>query len=96
VIVVSIDYIRYISEICKIKFTDDELEDFIQQFTGIIEYVDKLKEVNTEGVVPTYFVNSNTQPLREDVIRDGLSKEDVIRNAPEEEYGYFKLLNVMD
>lgn len=95
-IVVSIEDIKYISEICKIRLTDDELKDFVQEFTEIIGYVDRLKEVDTDGVKPTYFVNSNTQPLREDVVRDGLSKEDVIRNAPEEQYGYFKLLNVMD
>lgn len=93
---VSIEDIKYISEICKIRLTDDELKDFVQEFTEIIGYVDRLKEVDTDGVKPTYFVNSNTQPLREDVVRDGLSKEDVIRNAPEEQYGYFKLLNVMD
>ena len=36
------------------------------------------------------------QLLREDVVEEGLSKEDALRNAPEEQYGYFKLLNVMD
>ncbi|MCF6461196.1 Asp-tRNA(Asn)/Glu-tRNA(Gln) amidotransferase subunit GatC [Clostridium sp. Cult3] len=93
---VSIEDVKYIAELCKLKFNDGELESFTYEFKEILNYVDQLKEVDTEGVKPTYFVNSNSQPLREDRVEEGLSKEDAIKNAPEEQYGYFKLLNVME
>ncbi len=93
---ISIEDIMYISEMCKLKFTEDEAKKIIEEFTEIINCVDKLGEVNTENVSPTYFINYNMQLLREDVVEEGLSKEDALRNAPEEQYGYFKLLNVMD
>ena len=93
---VSIEDVKYIAELCKLKFNDGELESFIHEFTEILNYVDQLKEVDTDGVEPTYFVNSNFQPLREDRAEEGLAKEEAIKNAPEEQYGYFKLLNVME
>lgn len=93
---VSKEDIKYIAELCKLKFSEEELESFKDDFYKVLKYVDQLKEVDTEGVEPTYHVNSKIQPLREDIVKKSLPKEEVIKNAPEEKYGYFKMLRVMD
>jgi aspartyl-tRNA(Asn)/glutamyl-tRNA(Gln) amidotransferase subunit C len=93
---ISKEDIRHIAELCKLKFSEEELENYREKFSEILKYASKLKEVNTDGVKPTYFVNTKLQPLREDIVVQGLSKEEAIKNAPEEQYGYFKLLRVMD
>ena len=93
---VSKDDIKHIAELCKLKLSEEELESFRDDFYKILKHVDQLKKVNTEGVEPTYHVNSKGQPLREDIVKESLSKEEVIKNAPEEKYGYFKMLRVMD
>lgn len=93
---VSREDVKHIAELSKLEFSDEELEYFAEEFSKIIEYVGQLKEVNTEGVNPTYNVSSKTQPLREDVVRQSLKKEEVLKNAPEEQYGYFKLPSIMD
>ncbi|MCF6465409.1 Asp-tRNA(Asn)/Glu-tRNA(Gln) amidotransferase subunit GatC [Clostridium sp. Cult2] len=93
---VSNEDVKYLSGLCKIKFSEEEIEDFTEEFSKILDYVNILKEVDTEGIEPTYHIGNNIQPLREDEIDKSLDKEDVLKNAPEEEYGYFKLLRVMD
>ena len=93
---VSKEDVRHIAGLCKLRFSEEELDDFTDKFSQILEYVDKLKEVDTEGIEPTYFVNGKVQSLREDIVEEGLSREEAIKNAPEEQYGYFKLLRVMD
>ncbi len=93
---VSKEDIKYIAELCKLKLSEEELESFKDDFYKILKHVDQLKEVDTEGVEPTYYVNSKVQPLREDIVKESLPKEEVIKNAPEEKYGYFKMLRVMD
>lgn len=93
---VSKEDMKYIAELCKLKFSDDELEDLTATFSKILERVDKLKELDVEGVNPTYFVNPKINPLREDIVDEGLLREEALKNAPEEQYGYFKLLKVMD
>ena len=93
---VSKEDIKYIAQLCKLKFSEEELESFKDDFYEILKYVDQLKKLDTEGIEPTYHVNSKVQPLREDIVKESISKEDVIKNAPEEKYGYFKMLRVMD
>lgn len=93
---ISKEEIYQIAEFCKIKFSEDEVEDFSKEFSEILESLEIIKEVDLENVEPTYFVNINRNPLREDVVGESLSSEEVLKNAPDEKYGYFKLPNVMD
>lgn len=88
--------IKHIAGLCKLKLSEEELESFKDDFCKIIDYVDQLREVNTERVAPTYYMENQVQILREDIVGNSLPKEDVIKNAPEEQYGYFKMLRVMD
>ncbi len=93
---ISKDDIKNTAELSKLGITEEEAEDFMKDFSKILDYVDQLKTVDTDGVEPTYHVSSKIQPLREDIVKESMSREDVIQNAPEEQYGYFKLLRVMD
>lgn len=93
---ISKEEINHIAKLSKIKLNEKEIEDFSKEFTETLEYLEIIKEVNLEGVEPTYFINTNKNPLREDIVEESLPLEEVIKNAPDEKYGYFKLPNVMD
>lgn len=92
----SIEEINQLAEMCKLKLSQEEVEIFITMFSNVLTQVEKLNDVNTQGVEPTLFVNSKHRALREDTVEESLPKEEVLKNAPEQEYGYFKLLRVMD
>lgn len=92
----SIEEINQLAEMCKLKLSQEEVEIFITMFSNVLTQVEKLNDVNTQGVEPTLFVNSKHRVLREDTVEESLPKEEVLKNAPEQEYGYFKLLRVMD
>jgi len=93
---ISKEEINHIAKLSKIKLNEKEIEDFSKEFTETLEYLEIIKEVDLEGVEPTYFINTNKNPLREDIVEESLPLEEVIKNAPDEKYGYFKLPNVMD
>ncbi len=93
---VSKEDVYHIADLAKLDFSHEELEKFTDEFSKILEYVGQLKELDTEGVEPTYNISSKVQPLREDVVMPSLPKEEVLKNAPEEQYGYFKLPRIMD
>lgn len=93
---VSKDDMKYMAELCKIGISDEKLLEFKDEFNKVIGYIDQLKEVNVEGVKPTYYGNSNKQDLREDIVEPSLQRDEAIQNAPEKQYGYFKMLRVMD
>lgn len=88
--------INYIADLCKIALSDEEIEDFTQGLERSLGHLEILNELDLEDVEPTYFINLDKNPLREDVVGESLPLEEVIKNAPEEKYGYFKLPNVMD
>lgn len=84
------------AELAKLRVSEDELGGLVEELNMMIESIDKIKEVDTEGVEPTYNVNDFINPLREDLVEESLSAKEVLKNTVEEQYGYFKILRVMD
>lgn len=54
----------------------------------MIEYIDKLKKIDTEGVEPMAYIFENRENVfREDIVTNGNTKDHIVKNAPEEEKG---------
>lgn len=93
---VSKEEVKQIAEMCKLKLSQEETDIFIAMFSNVLEQVEKLNTVDTDGVGALNFLNLKEKSLREDIVEESLNREEVLKNAPEQEYGYFKLLRVMD
>lgn len=93
---VSKEEILEVAEMCKLKLSDEEVDIFMGMFSNVLEQIKGLDEVNTEEIEPLYFINIREKALREDIVGESLDRKEALKNAPEEEYGYFKLKNVMD
>lgn len=63
------DQVRHIAKLARLRLTDEEVEKFTTDLTGIFQTIDKLKEVDTNGVEPTAQVTGLTNSFREDEIR---------------------------
>lgn len=88
--------IRHIADIAQIDFTDEELDKFAPSFDEIIELVNKIKEIDTEGVEKVFQVNGTENNIREDKTGESLSQEEALENAATKKYGYFKLIKFVD
>ncbi|MBS6534344.1 Aspartyl/glutamyl-tRNA(Asn/Gln) amidotransferase subunit C [Peptoniphilus harei] len=88
--------IRHIANIAQIDFSDEELEKFAPNFDEIIELVNKIKEVDTEGVEEVFQVNGTENNIREDKTGESLSQEEALENAATKKYGYFKLIKFVE
>ena len=84
------DDVEHISWLASIKISDEEKDEFVEQFNSILEYFHQLDEVETEGVEPTYRVVDLANIFREDTTSRSLSQEEALKNAPRRENGYFK------
>ena len=85
-----------LADLCKLSFDDQQGDDFLKEFNSILELVERIKEVDTEGVEPTYQLNQYTNPVIEDEVAESLPVEEVVKNTAEEKYGFFKILKVVD
>ena len=88
--------IRHIANIAQIDFSEEELDKFAPSFDENIELVNKIKEIDTEGVEKVFQVNGTENNIREDKTGESLSQEEALENAATKKYGYFKLIKFVD
>jgi aspartyl-tRNA(Asn)/glutamyl-tRNA(Gln) amidotransferase subunit C len=93
---VDTDTVRHIAKLARIAMSDDELERLVPELNNILNWVEQLGEVDTEGVEPLTAVVPNTLRLREDRVTDGNCRDDVLANAPVAEHGFFAVPKVIE
>ncbi len=88
-----------IAELAKLHFSASELETFAAHFQRILEYVEKLKELDVGSVAPTSHVSPEAIPdlhvFREDEIQKSLPVAEALGNAPDAEDDHFKVPKVI-
>ena len=74
----------------------EELERLVPELNNILNWVEQLDEVNTDGVEPLTAVIPNKLRLREDKVTDGNCRDDILANAPVAEHGFFAVPKVIE
>ena len=91
--------VRYVAGLANLQLTDLEVSKLQADLDGILEHMDKLKEIDTEGVEPmaqVLFGAGETATLRADVPVAPLGNEAALANAPQPGAGYFKVPLVIE
>lgn len=84
-----------LSGLAKLRFEKSEKEKIATDLSNILALVDKLNEVNTDGVEPLVYLNEDTNVLREDVMDHEITKQEALKNAPRKDSDYFKVPKVI-
>ena len=75
--------VSHIAELAKLELTETEIERMIQQLSAILEYAERLNELDTDSIAPTAGVLPNQNVMRADVVTPSLTREQVLQNAPD-------------
>ncbi|MCM1425800.1 MAG: Asp-tRNA(Asn)/Glu-tRNA(Gln) amidotransferase subunit GatC [Eubacterium sp.] len=81
--------IEYVGILAKLELSDEEKEKAKTDMSRMLEYIDKLSELDTEGVEPMSHVFPVQNVFREDVITNSDTREELLSNAPEQKDGMF-------
>lgn len=81
--------VRHIASLSRLEVEGEELEALREQLSRILDFVEKLNELNTEGINPKFQIIPPENVLREDVEGISLSREKTMMNAPETDGEYF-------
>ena len=93
---VSLDEIKKIATLSRIKLDDTEAESLRGEIENILGYVDQLAEVDTAGLEPTSQVSGLVNQTRPDEVKDyGVSREELLKNSPDSKDGYIKVRRVL-
>jgi aspartyl-tRNA(Asn)/glutamyl-tRNA(Gln) amidotransferase subunit C len=88
-----------IADLAKLHLSEDELDAFTAQFQRILDYIEKLKEIDVRSVEPTSHValgaDYERHMFREDEVKPSLSVDDAVGSAPEAETGQFRVPKVI-
>ena len=93
---IEIKDVEYTAKLARIDLSAEEKELFAQQLDRILEYINKLNEVDTSGVEPTTHVLPLKNVYREDKVQDSLPIDKALQNAPEKEGAFFKVPQVIE
>ncbi|MDR2661139.1 MAG: Asp-tRNA(Asn)/Glu-tRNA(Gln) amidotransferase subunit GatC [Lactobacillaceae bacterium] len=94
--VLSKDEAKHVASLAKLNFTEEQLDKMVSQLSNILDLVDTLNEVDTNGVEATYSVSNNVNVLREDMADNWQQKDQLINNAPESKDGLIKVPAILD
>ncbi len=84
-----------LAELSKLEFDNAEKERIKGDLQGILNLIEKLNEVNTDGVEPMKYMNEEVNVLREDVVKGEVPKADALLNAPQKDSDYFRVPKVI-
>lgn len=88
--------IDHIALLARLKLTDEEKELFTRQLGSIIEYIDKLNQLNTSDVKPTAHVLPMKNVFRDDLQGVSLTGDMALKNAPERKGSFYKVPKIIE
>jgi aspartyl-tRNA(Asn)/glutamyl-tRNA(Gln) amidotransferase subunit C len=88
--------VRKVAKLSRLELTDQEVEEFTDQLSAILDYMAKLNELDTTGVEPLAHCLPVNNLLREDRVKESLGTERTLANAPQRDGDFFKVPKIMD
>lgn len=83
--------IEYVGILAKLELGEAEKEAAKKDMGRMLDYIDKLNELDTDGVEPMSHVFPVYNVFREDVVKNGDNRDSILKNAPERKDGAFKV-----
>lgn len=93
---ISQDTVKHVAHLARIELLGKELEKLSAQLAGILDFIDKLKEVDIKGTSPASHILPITNVLRQDIPRQSLSSQQALENAPQKQGNFFVVPRIIE
>jgi aspartyl-tRNA(Asn)/glutamyl-tRNA(Gln) amidotransferase subunit C len=94
--VITREEVQHVARLSRLHLTDEELERMRQQLDAILAYIDKLRELDVEGVEPTAHAVPLVNVMRDDELTPSLSQEAALANAPDRAGEFFRVPRIIE
>ena len=88
--------VRYVAHLSRLELSEDELARFAAQLDEVLQYVEKLNELDTSQVEPMLHAIAHENVFREDVPGHSLTRDEALGNAPDSSEGCFKVPRIIE
>jgi len=88
--------VEHVAKLARLELSEDEKVTFARQLSGILNYMDQLKTLDTTGVEPTATVLPADNIFREDEVRPSLPRDKALANVPDQAEGFFRVPRILE
>ncbi|MCC7165827.1 MAG: Asp-tRNA(Asn)/Glu-tRNA(Gln) amidotransferase subunit GatC [Anaerolineae bacterium] len=75
--------VAHIAELARLDLTEPEIERMTEQLSAILDYAERLNQLDTDAIPPTFGVIPNQNVMRPDIVTPSLTRDQVLQNAPD-------------
>lgn len=93
---IDIKTVEEVAHLARLEFTEEGKSDILNDMNRMLAFVDKLNEMDTDGVEPLIYMTDEKNVMREDESKDTLTQKEALKNAPKKDSDYFKVPKVID
>jgi aspartyl-tRNA(Asn)/glutamyl-tRNA(Gln) amidotransferase subunit C len=88
--------VEKVAHLARLELSESEKQDMIQDMSKILDFMAKLNELDTTGVEPLIYMTDGANVLREDVVKQEITHEEALENAPKHDKDYFLVAKVIE
>lgn len=92
----DIQTIKKLAHLARLEFNEEKEQEMLQDLNKILNWMDKLRELDTEHVEPLTHMSEEVNVLREDVAKNTVTHEEALLNAPKKDSDYFRVPKVLE
>jgi len=87
--------LNHIADLAKLEFPEEEREAIKGDLNRILEFINQMNAVDTSNVEPLVYISDAQHVLREDEVKQDISQQEALKNAPDRDSDYFKVPKVI-
>lgn len=92
---VTNELVEQLAHLARLEFSDAEKESLKEDLQRMISFVEKLNEVDTEGIEPLLHIGKEVNVLRDDEVKGSITREEALMNSPEKNEQFFLVPKVI-
>ncbi|MBU1568640.1 MAG: Asp-tRNA(Asn)/Glu-tRNA(Gln) amidotransferase subunit GatC [Proteobacteria bacterium] len=92
---ISKKQVEHVAHLARLTLNEEELDRMTGQLDNLLLYVDKINELDTSRVVPTFHVFSVSNAFRDDIVKDSLPRKEALKNAPKQNGEMFQVPRII-
>lgn len=90
------EQVKHVANLARLEILEQEAEMFTEQLSSIIKFAEQLNEIDTDGIEPTTHVLDLKNVMRKDEPRQWITREDALKNAPDQQDGQFRVPSILE
>ena len=85
-----------IAELARLEFNEEEKKNITKDLNRILDFVEKLSEVDTEGVAPLVYMLEEETEMRKDEVKQEITQKEALKNAPDKDTDFIRTPKVLN